>query len=169
MSALLATRSLLIEGIVDRAGTAKKGAEQIGISPALLSKIGSCERTLSDDLKPRICEMSLKAALAIVKEVTGYNKLFSFFTKDRHIGNLYQKVRKEDREADTAYEEITERLIDKPRDEDLTDDDIPFLQKRVCEIANRMQADWNYLVAMSENYPSLKLEKLLAEKEKNLP
>ncbi len=165
MSALLEMRGLLLEGITESNGTGKEGARRLGISPALLSLIGSGERTLADDLKPKVSAMSMKSALMIIKEATRYHKLFSYFTKDRHPANLYHKVRKEDREADQAYEDIAERLIDKPEDRDLTDDDIPFLQSRTCEIAHRMEADWNYLVAMSERYPSLKLEKMFTEKE----
>jgi len=165
MLAQLETRGLLIQGIVDSAGSPTKGADKLGISVSMLSRIRNLERRLPDDLKLKACEMSLKSALAIIKEATGYHKLFSFFTKDRHPANLYQKVKKEDREADTAYEDIADRLIDKPEDSDLTDDDIPFIQGRTCEIAHRMKADMNYLVGLAERYPSLKLEKLFTEKE----
>ena len=165
MSALLEMRGLLLEGITESNGSGKEGARRLGISPTLLSLIGSGERALADDLKPKASAMSLKVGLAIIKEATGYHKLFSFFTKDRHPANLYQKVKKEDREADTAYEDIADRLIDKPEDSDLTDDDIPFIQGRTCQIAHRMKADMNYLVGLAERYPSLKLEKLFTEKE----
>lgn len=165
MSALLEMRGLLLEGITESNGTGREGARRLGISPSLLSLIGSGERTLADDLKPKACMMSLKSALAIMAETTGYHKLFNFFTKDRHPANLYRKARKEDKEADAAYENIADRLVDKPEDKDLTGDDIPYIQEQACEIAHRIEADINYLVGLAERYPSLRLEKLFTDKE----
>lgn len=166
MSALLVTRSLLVEGIVERTGTAKEGARQIGISSSMLSKIGSAERALADDLKPKVCGMSLKAGLMILKEVTGYNKLFSFFTKDRHPQNLIRRAKIEDVDSDRAFERIADRLTDKPTDNDLTPEDIAYIQGEACEIAEGIEAKINALVGLAERYPSLRLEKLLTNKEK---
>ena len=123
------------------------------------------ERTLADDLKKKASAMSFKSALMIIKEVTGYDKLFSFFTKDRHPQNLIRRAKIEDVDSDRAFERIADRLTDKPADEDLTVEDIAYIQQEACEIAEGIEAKINALVGLAERYPRLKLEKMFTEKE----
>ena len=165
MLAQLETRALLIEGIVDSAGSPKKGAEELGISVSMLSRIKNLERALADDLKKKASEMSLKSAMMIIREATGYDRLFSFFTKDRHPQNLIRRAKIEDVDSDRAFDGIADRLTDKPTDADLTPEDIAYIQQEACEIAEGIDAKINALVGLAERYPSLRLEKLFTNKE----
>ena len=166
MSALLEARSLLMEGIVESNGSGREAARKFGISPALLSLIGKAKRTLADDLKTKACEMSMKSALAIIMEYTGLNRLFNYNRTDRNLHNMLQKIRKEDREADTARERIADRLIDKPTDEYLTAQDIEETRVDIVEMADLTAATVDLITEMDSRYQSLKIGELLREKEK---
>lgn len=160
-----AARNLLIEGIGESAGTLKEAARQLGVSPCLLSKIGNGERHLAHDLKPKVSAMSFKAALAVILEDTGYEKLFTFYAKDRHPLNLLQRVHKEDQEADEAYRQIAHMLTDRPNNEDLDDVTAGKVREQAREIAERVCADVNFLAELDSRYPKLRLKEMFAEKE----
>lgn len=167
MSVAWTERDLLIQGIVESAGSGVEGARRLGISPSLLSKIGSGDRSMADDLKPKASGMSMKAMLAIIIESTGFKGLFSFFHKDRHPQNLIRHIKREDVEADAAIDRIADRLIDKPANDDLTEDDVAILRPEVREIADRVKADINFLTELDSRYPKLRIRELFTEKKKS--
>lgn len=160
-------RELLIAGIVEGAGSGRRGAEILGISESLLSKIGAGSRSIAEDLKPKIAGMSFKSAIAIIIENTGFRGLFGYFTKDRHPQNLIRTIKREDEQADEAIERLADRLVDKPGDEDLTDEDTAEIRMNVKEIADRVRADINLLAELDSRYPRLKIRELFIDKEKS--
>ena len=160
-------RDLLMEGVIESVGSGKELARRLGLSPSMVSKIGSGERSIADDLKPKISSLSMKAAIAIIIESTGFRKLFGMFAKDKHPQSLLRSIKKEDIEADAAIDRIADRLIDKPANDDLTEEDVEAIRPELKELVDRIQAEISFLAETDGRYPKLRIKDLCTEKEKD--
>lgn len=157
--------SMLRDGIERGVGCQKEAARLLNLTPSMLSKILSGERSLAHDLKPKASRMHLLAGLAIALEATGY-KIFEYIRGDRHPQNLIRRVEKEDAEADEALRPIGLMLIDKSGPEDLTEEDRFTMKAAAREIIHRIRAEFNLLVELEDRFRLGLLEDLVGGKEK---
>lgn len=157
-------RTVLRQGIERCVGTYQEVARHINVTPSMLSKMLSGERSVAPDVASKLSGMHLIAGLALAEEVTNYS-CFSYIIGDRHPQTMVRRVEKEDAEADEALRALGLILIDKGGPEDLTPDERTTFLLVGKELADRIRADLNLLVELDDRF-KLGLVDYLADKKK---
>lgn len=161
----MAPRALLRRGIEKAAGTHQEAARRVNYSKEMMSKVLAGERNIAPDVAGKLSGMHLIAGLAIAQELTGY-LWFRYIDGDRHPQNLLQRALKEDHEADILINQAGARLIDKAGPEDLTPEDMTFLQAAAKELSDEITASINLLIELEDRYKLGLLGYLTGQKEK---
>lgn len=127
-------------------------AAEIGYSVDSIYAAANGVKKIPNRARQQLSNLNLIAAAAVAMEATGFKRLFGYQKVDRHIQSMILRLKMRDKETDKILEALPAVLLDKNSRDDLTADEVDWLQQASCMLADLTNSHINLIMELEARY-----------------